>query len=124
MQEALETNKPAKVIVNFAIEVIAASQPTIGTLIATYRVSKWIYQTYLKAANVYDKTGDVDQSIKEVAKETAKYGIATVRDEMIGSVVDIGWDSVKNATDIKTNELQDKILRAATKDTLDEVLPK
>ena len=124
VEETLETNKPARVVVNSAIDVIAASEPTIGTLIATYKVSKWIYETYQKATSAYEKTGDSNEAVEVVANETIKYGVAKARDEVIGSIVDVGWGSVKSVSGIKTDELQDRILRAATKNTLDEVLPK
>lgn len=123
VEENLETNKPAKVVVSTAIDVIAASNPTINTLIATYKISKWAYETYQKAEKTYEKTGDINESLKVIGTELVKYGIATVRDEVIGGLVDMGWGAVKTATGIKTDELQDRILRAATKNTLEEMLP-
>jgi methylthioribose-1-phosphate isomerase len=123
VEKSLETNKPANVVVSTAINVIAASNPTINALIQTYKLSKWAYETYQKAEKAYEKTSDVNDSLKVVGTEIVKYGLATLRDVVIGAVVDIGWGSIKASTGIKTNELQDSILRAATKNTLEKVLP-
>jgi len=121
---ALNQNKPARIVVATAIDVIAASNPTIGTLIATYKFSKFTYETASKAYAVYEKTGDINETLKIVAVETTKFVISETREQIIGDMVDIGWKMIKNSAGIETNEIQDRVLTKAAKNTLSEVLPK
>lgn len=75
VQLALD-KESARIVVGTAIGAIVASQPTIATLIATYKVARWSYDTYQKAESTYERTADVNESVKTVAKETVKLGIA------------------------------------------------
>ena len=124
VQKTLESNASDQIIVGTAINVLIASNPTLSTLVAVYKLGKWTYETYQKAEEVYEKTGDADKSAQVVANETIKLGIATIRDEVISSVVDLGWGAIKSQSGIQTNDIEDRILSEATKETLDEVLPK
>jgi len=124
IQKTLSENKPARIVVGTAVSVLAISNPAIGTLVATYKVSKAVYNIASKANDTYERTHDTNKAIKAAAGEAVHVGIGAARDQAVGNIVDVGWTSIKASSGIVTNELQDRILTSATKSTLTEVLPK
>jgi hypothetical protein len=124
VQTTLSENEPAKVVVGTAIDVLALSNPAIGTLVATYKVSKALYKMASKANDAYDRTHDANAAIKAAAGEAVHVGVGAARDQAIGSLVDVGWTAIKGSAGVATSELQDRVLTSAAKNTLSEVLPK
>jgi len=124
VQTTLSDNKPAKIVVATAVDVLALSNPLIGTLVATYKVSKVIYRVTSKAYETYNRTGDTNEAVKAAAQEVVHVGIGAVRDQAIGKVVDVGWSAMKTSAGVATDEIQDRILTTAAKNTLKEVLPR
>ncbi len=64
------------------------------------------------------------RAVSAAAKEVVRTAIGETRDEAIGTIVDVGWSGIKRAAGIHTNELTDRVLTSAVKNTLDEVMPK
>jgi len=124
VQSALRLNKPASVVVNTAIDVLAVTHPAIGVLVAAYKISKAAYPVVKSAKEEYDKTGDANAAAVAGARQLVSGVKAESRDEAIGTAVDVGWATVKTSTGLQTNEMQDRILTSAFKNGLDEVLPK
>lgn len=124
IQTTLNKNMAARIVVSTGIDLLAATSPPIGTLVATYRVSKAVYNIANEANKAYQKTGDPNAAVAAGAKEVVKTAIGETRGAMISNMVDVGWTAIKSTTRIGTNEAQDRILSAAMKNTLDEVLPK
>jgi len=124
IQTTLEKNKAARIVVSTGIDLLAASSPPIGTLVATYRMSKAVYGIATEANKAYQKTGDPNAAVKTAAKQVLRTAIGEARGEVINNMVDIGWTAMKASANIGTNEAQDRILSTAMKNTLDEVLPK
>lgn len=124
MQSALRQHKSASIVVNTAVGLLALSNPTVGTLVAAYQTSKFVYGIASDAKKEYDKTS----SPKAAANAAAEKVVDSVKDmgrgEAISTTVDVGWGAIKTTTGIKTSPEQDKILTTAAKSTLDEVLPK
>ncbi len=124
VETTLSDNKSARIIVGTAIDVLALSNPAIGTLVATYKVSKVIYQIASKASDAYSETRDANTAIKAAAGEVLHIGVGATRDQAVGGLVDVGWTVMKASAGISTNEMEDRILTSAAKNTLSEVLPK
>jgi len=113
----------ATIVAQTAIDVLGITYPAIGALIATYRVSKVAYQVVNAANKEYERTGDANKAVSAAAKTIVKTAIGETRDEAIGTIVEVGWSSLKKTAGIHTNELTDRILTSAVKNTLDEVMP-
>ena len=124
VQTTLSENKSARIVVGTAVDVLALSNPVIGTLVAAYKVSKVVYRVTSKAYEVYDQTHDRNAAIRAAAGEVVHVGIGVARDQAIGQVVDVGWTAMKASAGLATDEVQDRILTSAAKNTLEEVLPK
>ncbi len=124
VEDALRQNKSAGIIVSTAVDVLAVTNPAIGTLVAAYKASKIIHNVASAADKAYQKSGDPNDAIKSAATEVVKTAIGETRGQLIGNLVDIGWSTMKGAAGLSTNDLQDRILTSAAKNTLDEVLPK
>lgn len=124
VQTTLSENKPVRIVVGTAVDVLALSNPAIGTLVATYKASKAIYDIASKAQATYERTHDPNEAVKAAAGEVVNVAIGAVRDQAVGNLVDVGWTAIKASAGIATNEMQDRILTSAAKNTLDEVLPK
>lgn len=123
IQTALKENKPARIVVATGIGLLAASSPPIATLVATYRVSKAAYDIANETNKAYQKTGDPNAAAVAAGKQVMKMAIGEVRGEVINNMVDIGWTTIKTTAGLSTNEVEDRILTAALRNTLDEVLP-
>ena len=104
--------------------MLALSNPLIGTLVATYQISKAIYKVTSKTSEAYNRTGDPNEAFKAAALEVVNVGVGSVRDLAIGKVVDVGWGAIKTSAGVATDEIQDRILTSAAKNTLKEVLPR
>ena len=124
VHETLREHKSARIIVSTAIDVLAVTNPAIGTLVATYKASKMIYNVANAADKAYEKSGDPNDAIRAAAGEVVKTAIGETRGQLIGNLVDVGWSTMKGAAGLATNDLQDRILTSAAKNTLEEVLPK
>ncbi len=124
VQDALSKNKPAKIAIGTAVDVLAASNPAIGTLVGTYKASKIAYKAATAAKTTYDKTHDPHEAAKAAAKEGFRAAVGVTRNQIISNAVDLGWHAAKSSAGISSNGMQDKILTSALKNTLDEVLPK
>lgn len=120
VEKALNQNKPAKIIVATAVDVIAASHPTIGTLVVAYKMSKMVYRIANEGYKEYKKTGDTKAALKEAGKETMKQSISVAKEHIISKTVDVGWEATKRIGGINTNEIEDRILTAAAKNVLKE----
>jgi len=123
IQTTLEKNRAARIVVSTGIDLLAASSPPIGTLVATYRMSKAVYNIATEANKTYQKTGDPNAAAAAAAKQVVKTAIGEARGEVISNMVDVGWTAIKSSARLSTDEAQDRILSAAMKNTLDEVLP-
>jgi len=77
-------------VVSTGIDLLAASSPPIGTLVATYRMSKAVYGIATQANKAYQKTGDPNAAVAAGAKQVVKTVIGEVRGEMISNMVDVG----------------------------------
>jgi len=110
--------------VSTAVDVLAVTNPAIGTLVGAYKASKIIYNVASAADKAYQKSGDPNDAIKAAAGEVVKTAIGETRGQVIGNLVDVGWSAMKGAAGLATTDLQDRILTSAAKNTLDEVLPK
>jgi hypothetical protein len=115
-------SKTAKVAVATAVDVLAVSIPAVGTLVTAYRLSKVIYQISMAASDNYKKTRDPSKALAAGAKQALKIGISEATSQTIGTTVDTGWSAIKSIGGISTNEFEDRILTAATKSTIEEVL--
>ncbi len=124
VQTTLKESKPARIVVNTAIGVAAATNPAIGTLVATYKLSRIVYNITSTAAEEYQTTGDANAAARAAAKQTVGVAIGVARGQVIGNLVDVGWSRLKDASGISTDSLQDRILTSAAKSTLNEVMPK
>ncbi len=124
IQSALTWNKPSSIVVNTAIDLVAWNIPTVGVLVATYKVSKVLYKIASKAEEEYGKTGDANSAATAATQEVVKSAVDMTRGEAINTVVDVGWTAIKSTAHLQTNEVQDRVLTTAAKNTLDEVLPK
>ena len=123
IQTALKENKAARIVVATGIDLLAASSPPIATLVATYRVSKAAYDIANEANKAYQKTGDPNAAAVAAGKQVVKMAIGEARGEVISNMVDVGWATMKTSAHLNTNDAQDRILTAALRNTLDEVLP-
>lgn len=124
VQTTLRESKPARIVVNTAIGVAAATNPAIAALVATYKLSRTVYKITSTAAEEYRSAGDANAAARAAAKETVGVAIGGARGQVIGNLVDVGWSGIKQTSGISTDSLQDKILTTAAKSTLNEVLPK
>lgn len=123
VQQAIRQKESATVVVQTAIDVLAVTHPAIGALIATYKVSRVAYRVVSAANKEYQRTGDADKAVSTAAKEVVRTAVGETRDEAIGTIVDVGWSSLKKAAGIQTSEMTDRVLTSAVRNTLDEVLP-
>jgi len=124
VQDALSENKSARIVVSTAVDVLAASNPAIGTIVAAYKISRTMYDIASKAQDAYAKTHDANKAVAAAAGEVVNVAAGTVRDQAVSRLVDVGWTTMKSSAGIETTELQDRILSSAAKNTLAEVLPK
>jgi len=124
VHEVLSDETSARIIVNTAVDVLAMSNPAIGTVVGAYKVSKTVYEVAEKANEAYAKTHDPNAAVAAASQEIAHVAIVTARDQAVGRLVDVGWCSMKSSAGIKTSEIQDRILTSAVKNTLSEVMPK
>jgi hypothetical protein len=123
VESALTLDRPASVVVNTAVDVLAVTHPAIGVLVAAYKISKVAYPVVKAAKEEYDRTGDANAAAVAGARQVVSGLKAESRDEAISNAVDVGWATLKTSTGLQTNELQDRILTSAFKNTLDKVLP-
>ena len=65
----------------------------------------------------------VFKSAAAAAKQVVKTVIGEARGEIINKMIDVGWTTIKSSAGLSTDEGQDRILTAALRNTLDEVLP-
>ena len=83
VQSDLNRNTPAKIVVSTAVDVIAMSNPAIGTLVATYHVAKMAYNVATEAETTYQKTHSIPHAVSAAAKEIVKSGVElTVRSQV------------------------------------------
>lgn len=115
-------SKSARIGVATAVDVLAISNPSIGTLLAAYKISKALYQISRAASENFDKTGDASEAVAAGAKQALRIGVSEVTSQTVGTTIDTSWSVIKNVTGIKTNEFQDRILTSATKNTLEEAI--
>ena len=120
--KAAITSKPARIAVATAIDVLAMSNPAIGTLVAAYKISKAVYQISRAASDNYDNTGDPSKAVAAGTKQALKIGVSEAASQTIGTAVDTSWSVIKTTSGIATNEFQDRILASATKNTIEESL--
>jgi len=90
IQTTLNKNGAVRMVVSTGIDLLAASSPPIGTLVATYRMSKAVYGIATQANKAYQKTGDPNAAVAAGAKQVVKTVIGEVRGEMISNMVDVG----------------------------------
>lgn len=124
VQDALSKNKSARIVVRTTVDVLAASNPAIGTVAAAYKISRIIYDVVSKAQDTYAGTHDADKAVAAAAGKVVNMAVGTVRDQAVSKLIDVGWTTMKSSAGIETTELQDRILSSAAKNTLAEVLPK
>ncbi len=124
VQTTLKESKPARIVVNTAIGVAAATNPAIGALVVTYNLSRAFHKVASTAAKEYQATGDANAAARAAARQTVGVAIGVARGQVIGNLVDVGWSGIKQTSGISTDSLQDKILITAAKSTLNEVLPR
>ena len=123
VEESLGGNRPARIAVAAAIEVIAANEPTIGTLLSVYRLSTTLYAISNEAYKEYLRTGDTDAAMRKAGEMTMGKTAQLLSDHIASSLVDVGWEAIKKRGGFHTTELEDRILTSAAKSTLKEVLP-
>lgn len=124
VQAAMRQKRAATVVVQTAVDVMAVTHPAIGTLVATYKVSKVAYQVVKTANEEYQRTGSADKAASAAAKEVVRTAVGETRDQAIETIVDVGWTGIKKAAGIHTNEMTDRVLTSAVKNTLHEEMPK
>ena len=122
VEKALEQDRPAKIVVETAIDVITATQPAIGMLIATYKVSKVVYDISTKTYEEYQKTGNPNAAIQKGAEVALKHIESQVIEYGLSAMIDVGWATIKKEANLKTTEMQDLILKKAAKNTIKEVI--
>jgi hypothetical protein len=115
-------SRPARIVVAAAVDVLALSNPTVGTLVAAYKISKAVYEVSKAARTNYNETHDPSTAVAAAARQTLKIGVSEVASQTIGTAVETSWVGLKEATGISTNEFQDRILTSAVKSTLEEVV--
>jgi hypothetical protein len=122
LKQSLVEKETPSVTVGAAITLIAQSQPSINTLLATYKLSKALYNISCKAYKEYKKSGEVDAAVRKVAEVTIRHAIPYVKSHLISNAIDIGWGAIKQREGITTSETEDRILTSAAKDTLSKVI--
>ena len=98
------------------------SNPTVGTLVAAYEISKAVYKVSKAATTNYKKTHDPSKAVAAATRETLKIGVSEVASQTIGTAVETSWVGLKETAGISTNKFQDRILTSAVKSTLKEVV--
>ena len=101
VQDALSENKSARIVVSTAVDVLAASNPAIGTIVAAYKTSRTMYDIVSKAQDVYAKTHDADKAVAAAAGEVVNVAAGTVRDQAVSRLVDVGWTTMKSLQALK-----------------------
>jgi hypothetical protein len=123
VKDMVSQNRPARIVVKTAIDVVAASNPILSGLVATYEVSKFLHKTATKVRDDYQKTGDKSKAFRTLAEESTKFAVSKTREQVISNYVDMSWKRIKNALGTSMDELTDRIVTKAAKNTLSEVLP-
>jgi len=122
VEQSLAEKETASVTVGAVITLIAQSEPTINTLLATYKVSRALYDISSQAYHEYQRSGEINAAVRKVAEVTIRHAIPYVTSHLISNAIDIGWGAIKQREDITTSEIEDRILTSAAKDTLSKVI--
>ena len=122
LEQSLLKKENTRIVVGTAIALIAQSEPTINTLIATYKVSRAIYDISRQAYREYQKSGETEAAVRKVAEVTIRHAMPYVTSHLISNAIDIGWTAIKQREGITTSEMDDRILTSAAKDTLSKVI--
>jgi len=109
-------------VVGAAIALVAQSEPTINTLLATYKVSRALFDISRQAYREYQRSGEIDAAVRKVAEVTIKHAMPYVTNHLISNSIDIGWKAIKQREGITTSEIEDQILISAAKETLSKVI--
>lgn len=122
VEQSLAKKETTRVVVGAAITLVAQSEPMINTLLATYKVSRALYNISRQAYREYQRSGETDAAVRKVAEVTIKHAMPYVTSHLISNSIDIGWAAIKQREGITTSEIEDRILTSAAKDTLSKVI--
>lgn len=122
VEQALAKKETPSVLVGATITLAAQSMPMINTLVATYKVSRALYDISTQAYREYQKSGETDAAVRKVAEVTIKHAMPYVTSHLISNAIDIGWAAIKQREGITTSETEDRILTSAAKKTLSKVI--
>jgi hypothetical protein len=112
--------KSTNIAINTALDLIAASDPALGVLIAAGRTIQWAAGAAEEIHSAYEKKG-VEAAVVKGAEKTAEYGMQMVKHQAIESVVSAGWEGLKQQHNISSTSFTDTFVVSSVTNTIDEV---